>query len=173
VSGAVALIKLAAIVGVIALVVRWRLYWYAAILVLTLIAWRPVEDVVSSDVTIYRAMCTPIEYEFWECGQKGGALSELTSMRYHVDYEKQMVVRLGDGFTSTYRFDKCSVADRLNWSCHYNDDSGIVELSGGQSREIPLAADSTSLMNNLKSEKATGQIGYLRSWMLTVKDVWG
>jgi len=82
-----------------------------------------------------------------------------------VDRGTQTVFKFGDRVVgSTYHFKKCAVADRLNWSCHYNDDSGIVEVTESKYRGITLNEHDRELDKKSKYLNAKGQVDYLR-WL--------
>jgi hypothetical protein len=143
---------------------RWRALRSVGALIGSslLLSW--ITPIVNQEVTIYNAMCEPIDYEFWECEMRGGSLTPVDSERFRVDRSTQTVFRFGGRFGSTYHFKKCAVADRLNWSCHYNDDSGIVEVTEGRYRGLALNEKDAELFKNMKSHSATGQVSYLR-WL--------
>ena len=112
------------------------------------------------EVSIYTALCTPIDHQFWNCRSSGGRLSPSTVTRYRIDVVAQSVVEFGNWPSSTYYFKKCTVADRLNWSCHYNDGSAIVEVSSGTFRSTILA-EGDKWIDEMQLTKATGQVSFL------------
>lgn len=106
----------------------------------------------SDKVTVCRAMCEPIDIEFWECGQKGGKLTPVDALRFKVSVADQTVFQEQD--TGPYKFTSCKVMDTRNWSCPYNDKSGEIGMGNGKYYEI----FSDKSLENEGVVKATGQV---------------
>lgn len=85
-------------------------------------------------VTIYQRICIPKELSaagkaYDECKSSGGQTYAISST-FRVDYDRQRVIELGS--ISTARYNDCQVADKLNWTCNYNDGSGWVQVTNGK-----------------------------------------
>lgn len=88
---------------------------------------------IKGEITAYTLICDKENYINYQCKTKWLPLNPTT---YKPNYNKQQVLHwtLNDIETLT----KCSVADRKNWTCKYNDESAEFGFKNGQFWEISL-----------------------------------
>jgi hypothetical protein len=119
-------------------------------------------------VTVYRAMCTPVEYEFWECTQKGGSLRPTTTRSFKLSLDNQTVMEERE-FKGPYKFEHCKIMDAQNWSCAYNDNSGEVGMGKGEFYDRVSDPAMKALDENCVHCKATGQVSATEYYWLMTK----
>lgn len=136
--------------AMVGLIIVWLV---SASLINAVWAWNEErEQLANNEVTVYKAFCQPYDYAFWECTMRGGQLVPTDVDKFRVDPVKQTAVRLGDHIGSVYAFKTCTIVDRFNWKCAYNDNSAVLEMHNGQFRTFMADEGDRKL-----SEK-TGQV---------------
>lgn len=86
-------------------------------------------------VTIYERYCSNKSAGTYDdCSRQAGAQKWVMAREFRVDYDKQRVFELG---LWPVRYDKCVVADALNWSCVSNEGTKSVQVAHGKLSELP------------------------------------
>lgn len=89
---------------------------------------------------------------------EGNGCFELRKTTYYPDKNKQIVKSKDDFGIKTLQ--KCTVIDRKNWECMYNDESATFGFNSGKFHSLTLK---TSLSRSL-SDKWDSQTHYVSRW---------
>lgn len=88
-------------------------------------------------ITVYPVFCPP------DYNENNGCYP-LTTSTYYPNEIKQEVIERGDFGIET--FTKCTVIDRKNWECKWDDESGTFGFNKGSFNSITLKASSQEMM---------------------------
>lgn len=109
-------------------------------------------------ITEYPLMC-PSDYT------EGNGCYTLRTTTYYPDKNKQVVIKKNDFNIETLK--KCSVIDRKNWECKFDDESAVFGFNNGQFHSWTLRSTGTlgSLEERLKEDMQYEYVSRFR-WLL-------
>lgn len=87
------------------------------------------------EITEYSLSCDKKNYINYRCTEKWLPLNPST---YKPNTNKQQVLYWSHATSNINTLTKCSVVDRKNWTCKYNDESAEFGFKNGQFWEVSL-----------------------------------
>lgn len=90
---------------------------------------------LKGQITEYPLACAPEDYVDYKCTKKW---LPLNTTSFKPNKSKQEVISGMNGFPGLETYKKCSVLNRRNWTCIYDDESGEFGFKGGDYYSISL-----------------------------------
>lgn len=102
---------------------------------------------MKGEITEYSLLCDKKDYINYQCTKKWLPLRPTT---YKPNISKQQVLYWTHGLRDIETLKKCSVVNRKNWTCRYDDESAEFGFKDGQYWEISLSYSISDLLSEYK-----------------------